>query len=179
MLFFFLILLIGALGGTIYGYSQIKKINFSAKTILATFQDKNSFDEKLKFASEQEDFEIILTSKELTAVAAEGISGKNFMIKNIQVIVEQDKVDVFGTLTKPLNSQIKIKTVPQAENGKIKFIVREFKTGSLSMPKFINNRVQNGLGQAMTQNFQTLYETAEVQTIDLFDDRMVIRGQLK
>lgn len=179
MLIFFLVILIGAIGSTIYCYTKLKAINFSSKTILATFQDKNDFYDKLKIQPDQENFEITLTSAELTAITAEGISGKNFLIKNVQVIISKDDVEIFGTLIKPLSAQIKITTLPQAENGKIKFEVLSLKVGHLSMPKFIQNNIEAVLNQAMDQNFQALYETAEVQTIVLFDDKMIIGGKVR
>jgi len=179
MIIFFLVLLIGAIFGTIYCFNQIKKVNFPSKILTSTFQDKNDFYSKLKFEPNQENFEITVTSEELTAITAEGISGKNFIIKNIQVIVGKDGVDIFGTLTKPLSSQIKITSVPKVENGKIKFEIRKFTAGKLTLPKFINNEVADALNKAMDQNFQELYQNYEVREIFLFDGKMIINGKLK
>lgn len=177
MLLSFIIILIVATLGTIYIYSRLKKISFSSKTILSTFQNKDDFQEKLKLEPDQENFEITITSEELTAITTEGISGKNFLVKNIQVIVEQDKLTIFGTLLKPINSQIKIEALPKVENGKIKFEVQKMTAGSLGIPKFISSKIENALNLAMDENFEILYNTAEVQTIELFDDKMVIGGK--
>lgn len=179
MIIFFLVLLIGAIFGTIYCFNQIKKVNFPSKILTSTFKDKNDFYSKLKFKPSQENFEITVTSEELTAITAEGISGKNFIIKNIQVIIGKDGVDIFGTLTKPLSSQIKITTIPKVENGKIKFEIQKFTAGKLTLPKFINNEVAGALNKAMDQNFQELYQNYEVREIFLFDGKMIIDGKLK
>ncbi len=179
MLFLFIGLLIVSIFGTIYCYREIKKINFSSKIITATFQDKNDFYDKLKILSGQEDFEITVTSAELTAITAEGISGKDFIIKNIQVIISNTGVDIFGTLTKPLSSQIKIETIPKVLNGKIDFEVSRFTAGSLAMPKFIKNEIASALNKAMDQNFDKLYKNYEVKNINLQDDKMIISGKLK
>lgn len=179
LILFFLGLLILVISGIIYCYREIKKINLSSKSIVSTLQDKNSFYEKLKPEIGQETFEITITSKELTAITAEGISGKNFIVKNIQIIISQKSVDIFGTLTKPLSSQIKIETVPKVTNGKVEFEILRFTAGDLALPKFINNEVASALNKTMDQNFQDLYQNYEVQVINLFDDKMIISGKLK
>lgn len=179
MIIFFIIILVGAIIGTIYCFNQIKEINFPSKAITSNFKDKNNFYEKLKPDSTDENFEITVTSEELTAITAEGISGKNFIIKNIQVMIGKDGVDIFGTLTKPLSSQIKITTIPKVENGKIKFEIQKFTAGKLTLPKLINNEVADALNKAMDRNFQELYQNYEVQEISLFDGKMIISGKLK
>lgn len=179
MIIFFVVLLIMAIGGTFYCYRKIKKINFSSKTVQSTFQDKNNFFEKLKLDPSQTTFEIVVTSEELTAIAAEGISGRNFIIKNIQAIIQNESIDIYGSLVKPLSSQIKIQTMPKVDNGKIKFEIQKFTAGDLNLPKFISNEVADVLNKTMDQKFQELYANYQVQNINLFDDTMIISGTLK
>ena len=179
LIIFFLLLLIISLGGVYYGYKQIKKSNFSSKIIQATFEDKKIFAEKLKIAPGEENFEIAVTSEELTAITSEGISAKNFIIKNIQAIIQEKEITIFGTLTKPLSSQIQIETLPKVEEGKIKFEVKNSQAGSLNLPSFINEKIASAVNGSMDQNFGEFYKNYEVQSVTLFDDRMVISGKLK
>lgn len=179
MIIFFVFILIVIIFGALYGLREIKKINFSSKVIQSTFQDKENFYNKLNLNSRQENFEITITSEELTAVISEGITFKNFIIKNNQAIIQENGIDFYGTLVKPLSSSIQIKTVPKVENSKIKFEVEQITAGKLKMPKLINNQVADTLNKTMDEKFQSLYNQSEVQNISLFDDKMVISGKIK
>lgn len=179
MILLFVFLLIVAISGTFYLYKEIKKINISSKIITATFENRNSFNKKISLDSHPAVFEIAVTSEELTAVLSEGISAQNFIIKNIQAIIDNNGINIYGTLVKPLSSQIKIETVPKVEQGKVKFTVNKITAGKLTLPKFITNQVENALNKAMDQNFTKLYENYEVQNINLFIDKMIISGKLK
>lgn len=178
MLIFFGILLIMAIGGSFYLYQKIKAIDFSFQTP-AVFQNKKVFSEKLKLDPTQPSFEIPVTSNDLTAVLTEGISGRNFIIKNIQARIGQGGVSIFGTLTKPLGSQIKIEATPQVANGKIEFVVTKFTAGQLVLPQFVGTEIAKGLNRAMDENFNSFYQTASVENITLSDDKMVIGGKTK
>lgn len=176
---FFLGVLIITLSGTIYCYYEIKKINLSSKIVQATFQDKNNFYEKLKIDPTEENFEIIISSEELTAVISEGISFRNFVIKNNQAIIDPNGVNFYGSLIKPLSSTVQIKTVPKVESGKIKFTVEKMTLGKLAMPKFICEDAASVLNKTMDTNFQDLYARGEVQNISLSDNKMTISGKIK
>jgi uncharacterized protein YpmS len=179
MILFFVGLLVLAIIGTFYCYNQIKKINFPSKIVASTFQDKDSFYEKIKSSDLQENIEITITQEELTAVTSGGLSGRNFIIKNTQVIINENSVDIFGTLTKPLSSQIKIVTVPKVNSGKVKFEVQKFTAGNLSMPKFISDKIAESISKTMDENFSEFYTNYEVENINLFDGKMIISGKLK
>lgn len=179
LIIFFVILLVITLSGAIYCYRQIKKINLSSKIVTSSSEDKNNFINKLQPESGAQTFEISITSEELTAVTSGGIAGKNLLIKNTQVIISADDIIIYGSLVKPISSELKIKTIPKVVDKKIKFEVQSATAGDLGLPNFINQYISDGLNKAMDENFSKLYQDYEVLNINLFSDKMVISGKIK
>lgn len=180
MLIFFGVLLVVSISFVYYCYREIKQSNLASKVVNFTFQDKENFYKKLMVASDDEKtFEITVASRELTAIMSEGISFQNLLLKNIQVIIRQEGIDIFGTLTKPLSSEVSIITVPEVSDGKVRLEVKKITAGRLSLPKYFNSKLAESLNSLMDKNFSTLYNEYEIEQIELKEDKMLIRGKLK
>lgn len=176
---FFAILIIVAIISTIYVYKKIKAYNLPSKIVAISFQDKNSFEQKLKLSGGEENFELTISQEELTSVISDGISTGNFILKNPQVIINPSGIDVYGTLTKPLSSEIKIATAEKIENNKLKLEVTKITAGTLTLPKFVNNGVSESLNKVLDEKFQVLYDKYKIESVELLDSKMIIKGKKK
>lgn len=177
MAIFFGIILAVAVGLTFYLVKAAKEANLPSKIVNFTWQDKNDLNEKIK-ANTDSNIEIPINSKELTAILSEGFGPKRYVIKNVQAVIDEKGINIYGTLVKPLSSQVKITAEPKVENGKIKMNILEMKIGKLSMPEVIAKEFEDSLRIALDQNFSALYENYEVINIESLNDKIIIGGKL-
>lgn len=177
---FFSIILILTVGLTFYLFRQIKKVNFSFAIVSSTLEDKNKFLEKMKLnPQENQTFALKITSEELTSLVTEGLSIRNFLIKDLQMLIDKEGIKIFGMLIKPLSSKIKIETAPVVEDGKIKLTIKKVQAGSLILPKYFFLDLENSLNAMTGQIFEGLYQNYQVEKIELEINQMTIFGKLK
>lgn len=180
MLIFFAVLLIifGLLA--FWGVKKIKQINLSYRAVVPSESARQSFIEKLNATSQNSPtITLTITAEELTTLASTGLSGTNFILKDIQFIISPKQMEIFGTLTKPLGSNLKITTFPQVENAKVKMKIQSIDAGKLRLPGILYTEVEKVLNSFMDANLASFYEKYEVEEVFLEEDQMVIRGKLK
>ena len=180
MLIFFAILLI-VCGLLVYwGVKKIKQINLSYRAVVPSESARQSFTEKLNATFQNNpNITLMITAEELTTLASAGFSGTNFILKDIQFIITSQEMDIFGTLTKPLGSNLKITTFPQVENAKVKMKVQSIDAGKLRLPAILYSEVEKVLNSLMETNLASFYEKYAVEEVFLQEDQMVIKGKLK
>lgn len=178
-LIFFVCLAILAGGVTIYFFYKIKQSGFTINRLYPSNVSKQNFQDKLKISKENPTFSVTVTSAELTSLAGDGIKTLTFEIKDIQIEINSQSLIIYGKLTKPLKSDIKIETAPKVFEGKIYFKVEKISAGKLILPSFLNNEVEKALNNLMAENFATLYENCQVEKVELENDQMIISGKLK
>lgn len=177
-IFFGIVLAIASIG-VIYLFYQIKA-DFSFKSLPTSLEEKNKFSAKINLNPQlSPSFELVITSEELTASVQEGFSLNNLAVKDIQMVVHEKGVDAFGALVRPLNAKIYLLFQPKADQGQINFEVKKIKAGNLALPQFLSSQFDKPINELLARNFAPLYKNYQVENIELFDDKMIIRGKLK
>lgn len=180
MLLFFAILLVCSSILVYWGVSKIKEINLSYKVVVPSESARQSFAEKLNVVLQKNPaLTLVVTAEELTTLASAGFSGTNFILKEIQFIIDPKQIEIFGTLTRPLGSNVKIITFPQVENAKVKMKVQSIDAGKLRLPAILYSEVEKVLNSFLDINLASFYEKYEVEEVFLEEDQMVIKGKLK
>ena len=176
---FFACLLIVAAGLLIYGYRQIKKINFT-QTIQPSLQAKNEFFNKIKFEQDKEPtLELRITSEELTSIASGGFSNGYFETREVQIRILNEKIEIFGKMIRPFKTDLKIESQGEVEDGQIQFKFNKISAGKLSLPGLLKSEIEKSFNKMMDENFKELYEDYQVEKIELQEDEMIISGKLK
>lgn len=176
---FFACLLIVAAGLLIYGYRQIKKINFT-QNIQPSLQAKNEFFEKIKFEEDKEPtLELRVTSEELTSIASNGFSNSYFETREVQIRILNEKIEIFGKMIRPFKTDLKIESQGEVEDGQIQFKFNKISAGKLSLPGLLKSEIEKSFNQMMDENFKELYQDYQVEKIELKEDEMIISGKLK
>ena len=180
MLLFFGGLLVAAAILTVYLFYQVKQLNFSFRKIYPSQISKTRFGEKLQLnPKEATEFSIVLTSEELTAIAAGGINSLLMEVKEVQMEIFPEKILVSGRLIKPLKADLQIETVPEISEGKIKLKTQKITAGKLVLPGFLSKEIEKTLNGFIDGKFAPLYKNYQVEEIELEKDKMTISGRLK
>ena len=180
MLIFFVILLISCGLLVYWGAGKIKEINLSYKVVVPSESARQSFTEKLNVIWQNNPtITLVITAGELTTLSSAGFSGTNFILKDIQFIISPKQMDIFGTLRKPLGSNLKITTFPQVENAKVKMKIQSIDAGKLRLPGILYSEVEKVLNSFLDTNLASFYEKYEVEEVFLQENQMVIKGKLK
>lgn len=178
MVIFFTILLAIVIFLTIYLFYQIKQIDFSPAKIKPSSIAKESFLAKIN-PDDLQSQTFIITSAELSAVMESGVKSGLWEIKEMQIAIGENEVNIYGRLVKPLKTQVKITCQPKVEEGEIKFELEKFQAGKLVLPKFLLSKVEAGLNQSIKENFAPFYQNYQVEKIELEQDKMIIKTKLK
>lgn len=137
------------------------------------------FTEKLKVdSSTQPTFQISLNSQDLENLFQE-VSVGGIKVKNIDVVIDELGVVFFGAMTENLKQSVRVSTVPQVENGKIKMEVNKITIGTFAVPQIFYPVTESSLNSLLDKNFENLYKQYKVERIELSTDKMIIYGSLK
>jgi uncharacterized protein YpmS len=177
---FFIILALILGGTTFYLYWQITHggilTNKSNTSLTAqTTQDKIKNIHPDAFG----EFQLVLSSEDMTNLLSEGISLNNLVMKDVYVLVNPNNIIVYGTLTKPLSSKMAIELVPKAQNGQIQFVVQKITAGNLAIPSFMVSSLSNNFSNLVNAKFNSLYNNYEITRVTLVENQMEIFGKLK
>lgn len=180
MVIFFSFILIFAIIFSIYFVKAIKQINLSGNSVQPSYEAKNTLIQKLKINEiSNPEIQITITSEELTTLASEGLSGTGYLLKNIQILIDENSINIFGKLIKPLRSDVKITTIPTIKNDKIVIEVKNITAGKLKLPNILNSSIESSLNKLMDENFNSLYQNYEIKSLELKKDQMIINGIIK
>ena len=174
----FALLLIVGVGVLFWTIRSLKTSNFPPN-IFSNLSQTKSYLPKIETDTKKPNLEIALTSSELTSIAQAGFSYKELIIKNPVIMVNENEVDLYGNLTRPIGSEIKMTILPTIIDGRIFWQVTKITAGKLVLPKFVNRQFESGFSSLMDQNLQPLYESYTVTQIKMTQDRLTIIGQLK
>jgi len=177
LLIFFICLLFISTGVIFYLYWQIKKGDiFNSLPHINISKDYQAKLDKPEVDTNG-DFQLTLTSDDLTGLLSEGVSTENFVLKDINVSVNPSNVLVYGTLIKPISSKVVITAVPKVENGKIKFNVTNISAGDINLPAVFNNSISGSLSGLFDKKLATFYENYEVQKVVLENNQIFLVGK--
>jgi len=123
--------------------------------------------------------EIPVDDNSLSKLLNSGFSFDNFTIKDIQTIINPNEVIIIGKLLSPINTKLVISVVPQVKDGKIDLSVKSVRSGSLTWPDFLAKTLTNNLKNFFNQKFWLINQTINLETIELQDGKMILKGKVK
>jgi len=179
LLIFFICLLFISTGVIFYLYWQIKKGDiFNGLPHTNISKDYQAKIDKPE-VDNNGDFQLTLTSDDLTGLLSEGISTENFVLKDINVSVNPSNMLVYGTLVKPIGSKVVITAVPKIEEGKIRFNISNISAGNINLPAVFNSSVGGSLTNLFDKKLATFYENYGVQKVVLENNQIFLVGKSK
>ena len=123
--------------------------------------------------------EIPISDSDLTKILSSGFNLDNFLLQDIQAMINEKEIILFGQLLSPIKSKVVISAVPKVQDGKIRMEVKELKTGSLNWPEFLAKGLSNNISGFLNQKIWLIYQTINVDAVTLGDGKMVIKGKIK
>ena len=177
LIIFFAIILTISIIIVFFLVREIKKINLSPQKITTSFTLKDSFNKKIEVTDLE--FTTEITSEELTSIMSDGLKLGQFDIKDIQVTVDKDGLNIYGNTKMIVKTNFKVETTPKAENGKIKIAVNKISAGHLSLPGILKPQIEKNLNEYFDNKFSNLYQNYEIEKIELQQDKIIISGKLK
>lgn len=179
MAIFFAVLLAFSVGLVFYLVRALQNSETLPRIFSPRASSMKSFQEKLNLDNNQAQFELVITSEELTSIAALGIEGKNFTLKEIEFIIKEKGIEVRALALVPLKIPVKMETTPVIFEGKIKFKVAEVHAGKITLPGIIRDQAETALDGFLDKNFQPLYESYRIERVELKDDQMILKGAIR
>lgn len=163
----------------VYLFRMIKQVNLPMKKVSVSTETSANFADKIANLNGSPTFSITLTSEELTALTQAGISATGFSLKDIQVVVTTQDLEIYGKLLLPFSSDVKIYADPMIESGKVHFKIKSISAGKLTLPGLLSNQIEKALNQLLDQNLANLYQNYQAEQVSLQSDKMMISGKLK
>ncbi|MFA5022485.1 MAG: hypothetical protein WC508_05410 [Patescibacteria group bacterium] len=124
-----------------------------------------------------------IPEKELTYLAKTKLTGKpdSFFASNLQTVIENQQVEVFGLLIKPFKANLTAKLKLYISNGNPGFKITQFKIGNLSIPSgtanFIAHRLVD-LNKLKTSksgvSWAQMKDKIKIQNFELVDNKIHI-----
>lgn len=177
MIILFLIVSLLAIALTIFLFGKIRGANLENNFLpkkLETLSDK--------FVLGPENnptFTLTVTENELTAASGGELAVGGWQIKNLEFKIDELMIEVDGQLVKIFKFNLKIFSLPEVVDGKVKLKIQKISAGGLGMPGFFRVEMEKALNNLLDKNFASIYENYQVTDIKLNQDEMLISGKLK
>lgn len=177
-IFFTLVFLISA-GGIFYIYYQVTKQRDFPKVPTAVSTSSIIF--KLSNIKPDNNGQISMTisEAELTALISSGFSSDKFILKETQATIDKNGIYVLGTLTKPINSKVRIKLVPEVQKGVIKFKTESITAGNFTLPGILSKNIGDSFAGLLENKITPIYQYVNVTNINLGSTKFIITGTTK
>ena len=175
----FIFFLVFFIGGSFYLYWQITRGGLwqSVNNQTASVADFNQKLENPAVVDNQ--VVLILTADEFNAALNNGLTVRNFILKDIKLSINPKEFLIYGNLIQPLKSKIVLTCVPQTKNGRIKLNVRQTSAGNLHLPAFLNQKIADSLNSVLDQKMAPFYEKYVVTAVNLDQNKIIIKGKTK
>ncbi len=167
------------LGGVFYLYFQITHGGFTES--FNAFLPTTDFASKIKNIQPDTsgEFQIVLTSNDLSNLLNDGFSTQNFILKDIHTSINSSNILIYGTLVKPLSSKVVITAIPVVADGKINLEIKKISAGNLNLPSFIASNLSSSISNLLNQKTALLYKNHQVTKIQLGENQTTIIGRKK
>ena len=174
----FLITLIAILIGAFYLYHQITSLKISPLNLKIN-SSQSEVENKFKNLNQSGDVEVSLSEDELNAILSGGLSFQSFVLKDTQTSIAANQIILYGDLIKPLSSKVAIGLLPEVVDGKINFKIKDVVTGNLNLPSFLNKKIEKSFNDSVDAKLSFIYNNISINTVELKDSTMVIKGRSK
>ncbi len=177
ILFFVALIVVG--GIVFYFYWQITRGGTSRGNLtISKTTDVNKKIDNLR-TDENGQFEMVITSSDLTSILSAGLSTEKIILKNIQVSINPSNILIYGNLSKPLSAKVLITGRPEVKDEKLKLSFTGVSLGNLNVPGLLNNTISDNFSGLLDKNLESLYQKYEIKKVILEENQMVIIGKIK
>lgn len=177
MIILFLLATVLILGLTFYLFGKIRGTHLEANVSPKTLENLS---DTFKLNPETNPtFTITITGEELTAASGGQLAVGSWQIKNLEFKIDELGVEVDGQLVKIFTFNLKIISVPEVSDGKVKLKVKKINAGRLPIPGFFRAEIEKALNNLLDKNFASIYDNYQVTEVKLAQDQMLISGKLK
>lgn len=123
-----------------------------------------------------------ISEEELSAMlkSAAGQAGQNASAPDFQVAIMPDKLEFFGQIPQISNSFLTLGIMPKVVGGQLALDLVSVKVGNLALPASAANLlVQDFMSQQLKKINEFLSSQGELESINLYDGYMEIKGRSK
>jgi len=177
MAIFFGFLLILLIILTMYIAKAINQKNINPQNLLPTILEKIQSDENI--SAKNPTLKLTVTADELNSILPETIKSYSLNLENPKISISESGMLITGHFAAPIKIPLEMTALVLPKEGKISVKVVKSKMGFISMPGMVRAGIENSLNQLMDKNFAQIYETYEVNNIELGENQMTILGNLK
>ncbi|OGY46061.1 MAG: hypothetical protein A2744_04065 [Candidatus Buchananbacteria bacterium RIFCSPHIGHO2_01_FULL_44_11] len=139
------------------------------------------FQQGLDIQADQGVATLRLSEEELTYILRQLLASQKDQIfaSNVQAVISEEGIEVFGLLLKPTKVNLTIDITPQLAQGKLTFALSRVKVGGLLAPTFLVNWLKsNFLDAKLAELNQQLSRAGQIQSFRLAEGYLEISGQL-
>ena len=173
--FGFLLILIVIL--TIYIAKVINQKNINPQNLLPLIVEKIQSDENI--SAKNPTLKLIVTADELNSILPENLKSYSLSLEDPKISISESSMLITGKIALPIKIPLEMTALALPKEGKISVKVVKSKMGFISMPGMVRAGIENSLNQLMDTNFAQIYETYEVNNIEMGENQMTILGNLK
>ena len=191
MMIVFVLLFIAGATSIWYLLKSVQSISFlPTRKVTPSQQSVDSLSDKLNQSLQQSaelqaegqagEVTVVITENELTSLIAQNSGDFNnnlLAIKDITALINPSAIELYGTLTRPLKSSIKITAMPSIESGHLKIDIVKVETGKLKTPDLIVNELNKTIEGIINQQVQKGSITS-LSKIVLQNKQLAITGKL-
>jgi len=177
MAIFFGLLLILIVILTIYVAKIINRENINPQNLLPLILERIQNDENI--SAKNPTLNLTVTADELNSILPENLKSYSLNLENPKISISESGMLIKGQLATPIKIPVEMTALVLPKEGKISIKVVKSKMGLIPLPGIVRAGIENSLNELMDKNFAQVYETYEVNNIELGENQMTIFGNLK
>lgn len=117
------------------------------------------------------------TEKELTAFLRTLEMQGTSPIKNAQVAITNETIEIFGEITEPSKTFLTVALKPSVENDKLKITLQKTKIGALSIPPSLGNFIIDKFLSSQLQAVEeAIGKAGKLESINFKDGKVILHG---
>lgn len=162
---------------TIYFAKVVNQKNINVGNILPLVAEKISRDENI--STKNPTLNLIVTADELNSILPQTLKSYSLSIENPQITLSSSGMLLTGQLITFIKIPVEMTALVLPKDGKVRIEIVKSKMGFISLPGMVRTGIENSLNELFDENFAGVYETYEVNNIEMGENQMTILGNLK
>ncbi|MBN1778947.1 MAG: hypothetical protein JW816_01885 [Candidatus Buchananbacteria bacterium] len=99
-----------------------------------------------------------------------------YFADGVQATIDSEKIEIFGSLLKPIKTDLTVDLVPTLVDNQVKFDIKSVQVGNLGLPSSTINQLFGGLLDSLISDFsQLINDYGSVQSISLSAGRATVK----